>query len=210
MTAAAGRRPRPRAKRGEGERLRDEILAAASELLLKTGSEDAVSIRAVADAVGVTPPSIYLHFADKDQLLVAVCELQFQRFDEFVEAAVGAGDPMSRLMRRGAAYVRFGIEHPEHYRILFMSRPNSVTAARPVRAVSGFDHLVENVVACIEAGAISSEHDPLVAAMGLWVMVHGVTSLAVSVPGFPGFPDGGGIERLMTHLADVYTKGLAP
>ena len=209
MTA---RPARPRAKRGEGDRLRDEILAAASELLLKTGSEDAVSIRAVADAVGVTPPSIYLHFADKDELLLAVCEVQFQRFDEFVEAAVGADlaadDPLSQLMRRGAAYVRFGIEHPEHYRILFMSRPGSVpvAAAGMLRAVSGFDHLVDNVAACIDAGFMASDQDPLVAATGLWVMVHGVTSLAISVPGFPEV----GFERLMAHLSAVYTKGLAP
>ena len=210
MTAEPGRAPRPRAKRGEGDRLRDEILGAASELLLKTGSVDAVSIRAVADAVGVTPPSIYLHFADKDELLLAVCEVQFQRFDEFVEAAVasGAPDPLSQLMRRGAAYVRFGIEHPEHYRILFMSRPGSipVAASARVRAVSGFDHLVDNVAACIGAGLMAPGQDPLVAATGLWVMVHGVTSLAISVPGFPEV----GIERLMTHLAEVYTKGLAP
>jgi AcrR family transcriptional regulator len=208
---ASGRAPRPRAKRGEGDRLRDEILGAASELLLKTGSDDAVSIRAVADAVGVTPPSIYLHFADKDELLLAVCELQFQRFDEFVEAAVvvGATDPLSQLLRRGAAYVRFGIEHPEHYRILFMSRPGSLTAVgmpSRLRAVSGFDHLVDNVAACIGAGFMSPDQDPLVAATGLWVMVHGVTSLAISVPGFPEV----GIERLMNHLAEVYTKGLAP
>jgi AcrR family transcriptional regulator len=195
---------RPRAKRGEGDRLRDEILGAASELLLKTGEEEAVSIRAVADAVGVTPPSIYLHFADKEELLLAVCELQFQRFDEFVEAAIdGVADPMERLARRGEAYVQFGVEHPEHYRILFMSRTGR---GRPqVRAASGFDHLVENVQYCIDAGAIA-EPDAMLVATGLWVMVHGVTSLAITVPGFPP----SGMERLRNHLRMVYGRGLAP
>jgi AcrR family transcriptional regulator len=58
--AIAGAAPtrRHRARRGEGDRLREEILAAAERLLLETGDESAVSIRAVADAVGVTPPSI--------------------------------------------------------------------------------------------------------------------------------------------------------
>jgi AcrR family transcriptional regulator len=194
---------RPRARRGEGDRLRDEILQAASELLLKTGDEEAVSIRAVADAVGVTPPSIYLHFADKDELLLAVCDEQFRRFDEFVEAAVaGATDPMQQLMLRGEAYVRFGIEHPEHYRILFMSR---VGGADRVPVASGFDHLVANVQACIDAGFIG-EPDALLAATGLWVMVHGVTSLAISVPGFPEV----GMDRLMAHISALCHRGLAP
>ena len=61
---------RTRARRGEGERLREEILDAAERLLIETGNRDAVSIRAVAEAVGVTPPSIYLHFADKTELLI--------------------------------------------------------------------------------------------------------------------------------------------
>jgi len=206
-SGSAGAR-RPRAKRGEGDRLREEILEAASGLLAKTGQEEAVSIRAVAEAVGVTPPSIYLHFADKDQLLLAVCEFQFRQFDEFVEAAVArATGPMEQLMLRGAAYVRFGVEHPEHYRILFMSRPSAVTAAMVDRAVavSGYDHLVANVQACIDAGLVAEPDAELVAA-GLWVMVHGVTSLAISVPGFPSM----GIDPLMAHLAGVYVRGLGP
>src|SRR5581483_12470957 len=76
MTAVAHRK---RAARGQGQLLREEIIAAAERLLIERGSEDAVSIRAIADAVGVTPPSIYMHFADKDELFMAVCEA---RFDE--------------------------------------------------------------------------------------------------------------------------------
>ena len=59
---------RRRAPRGSGEQLREEILDATTELLLETGHAKAVSIRSVAQRVGVTPPSIYLHFADKDAL----------------------------------------------------------------------------------------------------------------------------------------------
>ena len=99
-------RPRPagpRARRGEGERLRAEILAAAERLLIDTGDESAVSIRAVAEAVGVTPPSIYLHFADRNELLFAVVEEQFGHLDEVMEqAAVGVDDPLGRVIAGGA------------------------------------------------------------------------------------------------------------
>src|ERR687893_1922283 len=93
---------RRRAKRGQGELLRADILAAAERLLIQTGDEGAVSIRAIADAAGVTPPSIYLHFADKTELLAAVCEVRFQDFDRYLEeATIGIDDPLDALRARG-------------------------------------------------------------------------------------------------------------
>ena len=61
--------PRTRAKRGEGDKLRTEILAAAERLLIETGSKDAVSVRAIADACDCTPPAIYLHFRRQGRAL---------------------------------------------------------------------------------------------------------------------------------------------
>ena len=83
---------RRRAPRGSGEQLREEILDAATELLLETGHAKAVSIRSVAQRVGVTPPSIYLHFADKDTLLDAVCARYFEKLDEEMQR-VAADQP---------------------------------------------------------------------------------------------------------------------
>ena len=92
---------RHRARRGEGGRLREEILAAGTRLLLETGDEEAVSIRAIAQAVGVTPPSIYLHFADKTELIYAICEELFRKLDdEMAAAAAGVDDPLEELHRR--------------------------------------------------------------------------------------------------------------
>src|SRR5436190_16118530 len=119
-TAAVRRR---RARRGEGELLRAEILAAARDLLAETGSESAVSIRAVADRVGVSPPSIYLHFPDKEALLEAVCAEVFTALDQAMEtAAATTTDPFEALRARGLAYVRFALGNPEHYRLVLMRR----------------------------------------------------------------------------------------
>jgi AcrR family transcriptional regulator len=64
----------------------------------------------VASAVGVTPPSIYLHFADKDELIFAVCQEQFARLEELVDReSVGLDDPLERLRKMGEVYVRFGV-----------------------------------------------------------------------------------------------------
>ena len=198
---------RARARRGEGVRLRDEILAAAELLLLETGSEDAVSIRAVAEAVGVTPPSIYLHFADKNELLFEVCEKHFDQFDRFLEdAASQSDDPLESLRLRGRAYVRFGLDHPEHYRILFMGRseetPDDFEEKRMGR-IASFSHLVEGVQRCLDSGAVRGG-DPVTVAVGMWAAAHGITSLLISKPGFP-WPD---VDGLIDHVLEVQIRGL--
>jgi len=198
---------RRRAPRGQGERLRDEILDAAERLLLESGDAEAVSIRAVADAVGVTPPSIYLHFEDKNELIFAVCEKHFARLDQVLEAAAARStDPLESLRLRGRAYVRFGLDNPEHYRILFMGKPSATPESfdeERLRTSASFDHLVGAVRTCMDAGVIPQQ-DPVFVAIGLWTAVHGLTSLLVAKPDFP-WPD---VERLADHLCTVHVLGL--
>ncbi len=79
--------------------MRDEILDATTDLLLETGHAKEVSIRSVAQRVGVTPPSIYLHFADKDALLDAVCARYFEKLDEEMQQVAAE----SAVADRGAA-----------------------------------------------------------------------------------------------------------
>ena len=90
---------RPRAPRGSGDRLRGEILDAATDLLLETERARAVSIRSVARRVGVTPPSIYLHFADKDALLDAVCARCFEKLDEEMQRVSGEFTSAAEVLR---------------------------------------------------------------------------------------------------------------
>lgn len=200
---------RARARKGEGERLRDEIIDAATKLLIETGDEDAVTIRAVAKEVGVTPPAIYLHFEDKTNLLLAVCQQQFATFDEHIELAVaGVDDPLEELAARGRAYIRFGLDNPEHYRILFMTRPLSAAALltdEDLITSAAFDHHVQAVQRAQDAGAIPAEVDTMLAAVGLWAAVHGITSLLIAKPFFP-WPDQ---EKLLDHILESAVKGLS-
>ncbi len=107
VTASTSSR-RHRAARGQGEALRGEILAAARDLLAETGNQDAVSVRAVAERVGVTTPSIYLHFKDKDDLLDAVCAEVFEALGVALgEAAALDGTPVERLMAAGPGLCAF-------------------------------------------------------------------------------------------------------
>lgn len=200
---------RQRARKGEGAHLRDEILEAAERLLIETGSEDAVSIRAVAEAVGVTAPSIYRHFEDKQLLLFEVCGLHFARLEEVARIAMeGLEHPVEAVIAMGRAYVRFGIEQPEHYRIMFMGRSDMTPAqyADEVMAETGpFALLVRAVQACFDAGYGAPGHpDARRAALVLWSNVHGLTSLLIAKPGMPwGDPD-----EILDEQCRVLTRGL--
>ncbi|HVV76283.1 MAG TPA: TetR/AcrR family transcriptional regulator [Mycobacteriales bacterium] len=183
MTSSAVTR-RPRSQRGSGEQLRAEIVAAAKALLAASASVDDVSIRAVADAVGVTPPSIYLHFADKNELIAAVVADVFAELDAaMLGAGARADGPMEKLRDYGLAYVRFAVDHPEHYRIAVMD-PCPRPDVDEVLASGAFVHFTATVVECIEAG-IFPAGDPLPITLDLWAAAHGIASLLITKPFMP-------------------------
>lgn len=180
---------RPRSVRGKGAELRGEVLAAAMALLTETGEEDAVSLRAVAQRVGVSVPSIYLHFADKQALLDAVCEEVFAALDAQLRAAgVGAPDVFEGLRLQGVAYVHFAVANPEHYRIVLMRKHISSAPGHAdlVMASAAFQHFVASVQECVDAGVFEGEAEAL--ALRLWAAAHGVAALLVAKPYFPWPP----------------------
>jgi AcrR family transcriptional regulator len=190
--AAASAEPgrRTRARKGEGARLRDEILDATEKLLLETGSARAVSIRSVADAVGVTAPSIYRHFPDKQTLIYEVCARLLEDLDRHMQAAVeGIDEPFGRLLARGRAYVDFGRLHPEPYRILFMTAPEDVPHEREdewFQQSSAVAHTLDDVQRAIDTGLLRPEAgDTLHAFLGIWARMHGLTSIMVAKPSLP-------------------------
>ena len=191
---------RRRAPRGCGEQLREEILDAATELLLETGHEKEVSIRAVAQRVGVTPPSIYLHFADKDALLEAVCARYFEKLDEEMQR-VAADQPstIEVLRAQGLAYVRFAVKTPELYRIATMGegRPGSVVDI--TLNSSAFVHMRHSVESLIEEG-IYPPGDPTTLALELWTAAHGVAALLISRPYLPWGDIEAFADRVLTAL----------
>lgn len=169
---------RRRASRGEGEQLREEIVLAAKKLLAQSRADD-VSIRAVAQAVGVTAPSIYLHFSDKQDLLAAVVADVFRELDEEMLAA-GADEttPLGRLRAYGLAYVRFAVEHAEHYRLAMLEPCPAPNEVDQVLESSAFAHFNDTVVECIEAGIFPGA-DPMATTFDLWSAAHGVAGMLI-------------------------------
>src|SRR5215467_3100458 len=122
----AGRGERQRNPRGQGARLRTEILDAASEILAESRDPKELSLRSVARRVGIAATSVYLHFADVDALAAAVAERHFSELGRAIARSYRAQDhPVLALIAGCKAYCRFGIRHPGHYRVLFeVERPD--------------------------------------------------------------------------------------
>jgi AcrR family transcriptional regulator len=199
MTATEAPRRR-RAQRGSGEQLRPEIIAAAKELLAAAGRADDVSVRAVADAVGVTPPSIYLHFADKNELIAAVVADVFEELDAaMLSAAQGLDDPMERLRAFGLAYVNFALTHPEHYRLAAMD-PCPMPEVDRVLQSSGFDHLHQTVVECMRTG-VFEQTDPLPVTLHMWSAAQGIASLMIVKPFLPWGDVDALVDRVLCSAA---------
>lgn len=165
--------------------MRDEILDAATELLLETGHAKAVSIRSVAQRVGVTPPSIYLHFADKDALMDAVCARYFEKLDdEMQRAAVGQPSTVDVLRAQGLAYVRFAMKTPELYRIATMGEGRPGSDVDVTLNSAAFMHMRAAVQGLIDEG-VFPPGDPTTAALEMWSVAHGVAALVISKPYLP-------------------------
>jgi AcrR family transcriptional regulator len=176
---------RVRARRGFGDRLRDEILDAATALLLETGHARSVSIRSVARRVGVTPPSIYLHFVDKDALLDAVCARYFEKLDvEMQRVASEYTSPVEVLRAQGLTYVRFATETPELYRIATMGEWRSGSTIDMTLDTSAFQHMRDTVQMLVEDGVYLRD-DPTTVALEIWSAAHGVAAMLIAKPHLP-------------------------
>lgn len=180
--------PRSRNARGEGEKLRDEIIDAAVEVMSALGPEDPFSLRAVAKAAKIAAPSVYIHFADRNALLLAVLEKLFAqqvsiRAAAEAEAAEAGGGAWERLLARSLASVRFGLEHPGHFKVLMegrvvpqLSDPRIGGFGRPLLARSV--ELIREIP--FLPGRVSDDPERL--SLLLWAGLHGIVSLRINKP----------------------------
>ena len=199
---------RTRYRRGEGARLREDILEAASRLFFEQGGAEGMTMRAVAAAAGVSPPAVYLHFADKDELIFAVCQDIFRQLDEAIESAgEGIDDPIEAMKAKGKAYVHFGLEHPDHYRVLFMQAPGNQPhhyGPEEVKKSAAFGHLMGHVTNLCADPRLREGIDPYELALTCWAFVHGLTSLFITKPDF-GWPD---VDRMLESYFDRLLSGI--
>ena len=183
MDAEPHTSPRERAPRGEGDRLREQLLEAATDLVHEAGGAERLSIRQVTKRAGVSPMALYLHFASLDELVAALIDHGFVRFREVLHAAAeAAGDvsPRERLGAIGVAYLRFAREEPALYGVIFgpnhpRDEAGSVSGESGV-GMEAFQDLVDAIIACQDAGQARAG-DPRELGIGVWSTMHGFATL---------------------------------
>ena len=181
----AERRRRPRGA------VRDGLIAAGIELA-RTGGPDAVVLRGATRMVGVVPNAAYRHFADRDELLAAVCAAAMRELAARMAAGVAAvlgqyGDPAAALRRLdaiGAAYLAFAREEPGLFATAFaVPQQHGYDTAEggtgPERTPLG--HLRAALDELVDAGVLDRRRRDGIE-FPIWSAVHGLAVLAGSEP----------------------------
>jgi AcrR family transcriptional regulator len=168
----------------EKQETRERILDAAREMFATQGVE-ATTMRAIADRIEYTPTAIYYHFRDKDELIRELCHTDFASLAGAFNRIGRIEDPVERLRRIGMAYVEFAIEHPHHYRIMFMTDTAHAEpecgSERGNPEEGAYAFLRATVAEGIEAGRYRPDFaDPDELAQLAWAAVHGVVSLRIA------------------------------
>lgn len=198
------RKPRHRNARGSGDHLRQEILDAAIRLLERLGPEEPFSLRAVAKEAGIAAPSVYIQFADRNLLLLAVMEhlfndLMAMRTEAENEAVRRGGGPWERLLASVLASVKFGLQRPGHYKVLFEGRvvprledPRAMAFGRPLQT-----RAIELIRAVQSKSGRRDKNDPERLSLLLWAGTHGLISLRINKPTLD-WPD---LNKLVEQMA---------
>lgn len=170
----------------EKQILRNQILDAARALFVSQGVE-AVTMRAVAKRIGYSATSIYLYFNDKEQLLRAVVDADVLKLAHALRATLDMTDPRARFLQFGRDYLQFALQHPNHYRMMFMTpHPpcdpalSSIEQNNPEQ--DAYFQLISVVTAAHQAGIFKTIYtDPVLIAQTVWAAMHGLCALQINL-----------------------------
>lgn len=204
-----------RKPRVTGADRKDAIIAAATALLVSEGYE-AMTMRKVAAAVGISSTALYLYFREKDELLDTVCHQVFSQISPALEELLARPDEPIVLLREGLRqYLWFGLANPDQYRVVFLTRrPRDAWDHRaPLHyidrwgqpRINTFMYLVEGLRRCMEAGQIrQAELLPL--AESVLAAQHGLLALLLLSPDQKWSDP----QLLVDQQVDLIVRGLAP
>ncbi|MGB7487304.1 MAG: TetR/AcrR family transcriptional regulator [Phormidesmis sp.] len=173
------------AKKREGKEtyhhgdLRRALLDAAL-VLLQTKDAKSLSLREVAREAGVSHTAPYRHFADKAALMAAIAQEGFVEFGNYLQAAVTAAEakPTESLLATGVAYVRYALDHPTHFRVMFSHFPaDEPPESRLCQVSKSTFQILVDIIAAGQAAGLMRAGDPQFIALGKWSLVHGLAML---------------------------------
>jgi AcrR family transcriptional regulator len=170
----------------ERDEVRERILDAARELFVECGFEG-VTMRKVAERIEYSPTTIYIHFADKEALFRELCGADFAQLAAAFQKLAVILDPLERLRACAIEYIQFAVDHPNHYRLMFLTPNPTAPCKEDISERKGnpnedaYAFLYAIVSAAIDAGLFRSDlNDPHLICQTLWAAVHGIASLEIT------------------------------
>lgn len=190
--------------------LKNALQQAAAALLAERGAE-ALSLREISQAAGVSHAAAYRHYADKQALLADLAEAGFRELVQLHRRAVAAAgaSPLAQLKASGRAYVRFGVRQPHRLALMFGPAIGDWSAhaglAQASQALAGL------LAGIVQDGQRSGElrgGPPADLALAAWAMVHGLALLLAGrrIPG--ASLDAAFVRQAMQRCVDLLIEGL--
>jgi AcrR family transcriptional regulator len=193
-------RRRPNA-RGRGELLREEIVTAAVRMLDELADDEALSLRAVAREVSIAATSVYLHFPDRDALVLAAMQRCHEELVGTGDAAAAqAPDPAAALRARILTQAAWAREHPGLYKVLHESKVHR-RLGMPFKEVM-VARTIEAVQACMDAGQAPAD-DAATVAIDLRTAVNGMLAQRINEPDLPWPPAIEQVDRFLVKLVGL-------
>jgi len=161
--------------------MRQLILDAAKQLFVKEGFDN-VSIRRIASAIEYSPAAIYRYFKSKREILSVLREEGFQQFVAGQRERLATySDPIERLKVGGRGYVRFAVEQPDYFELMFCTDCTEVdfVGAQSESSMESFTLFRQTVEECLETG-LFGDVDGEAAVFSLWASAHGLAHLIIT------------------------------
>lgn len=175
-------------------RTREAILDAARYIIGKQGV-DALSIRAIADAIDYSPAGLYEYFGSKEEIILAVVMQGFERLTRALEGADSTLPARAYLREVGLAYINFAVRNPDFFLLMFTTAPlanlynqeqetacDRPDAATRLQQEPSFGVLYRAVERCVEEKLFArcADYDIFEMALTAWSHVHGIAMLRVT------------------------------
>jgi AcrR family transcriptional regulator len=163
--------------------LRNALVSEGLKLLELEGHSD-FTLRDLARRVGVSAAAPYAHFADKSALLAAIATAGFIRLTAALEATIrNDSDLVDQFLQMGSAYVRFGMDHPALYKLMFASEELPAKHGEypelQAAAEAAFG-LLTGMLERMQRRGLLRAGDPEADGLSVWAHVHGLTSLIIT------------------------------
>lgn len=186
--------------------LRASLLQAATDMLAETGIEN-LSLRKLADRVGVSRTAPYHHFKDKNELLCAIAEEGFRHWHQQADSILAQQELSAREKYRQFVhgYIGYAADNPEMYELMFgraIWKQAAATQSLKDVAYPSFQNQVTMTRKWQEMGLMSKDEDTLRLAQVTWGTMHGIARLLID--GI--YADNSHIDEMCETLVNLFVN----